>query len=451
MFKKAILMLALIWLVVIVGCSSVLAEEQKKEEIFSLGQLHYLYGIVFNLVEKGYFKELTPTQLEIIRKIQNEALEKIVSGVDKYSHYHSAEEFLSVKEDAEGKFEGVGIALTIPNLSEMSDRLAEIIREKIPSFSYDIKKFNPKFIKAIHKWIAEINPEAKELHSRIEQGIIPASGVLIEEIVPESPAEKAGLKKGWHIIEVDEKKLEGLTMKEITKLIKGPSGTKVTFTLSPLKDETDKPTVVEVTRGVVKSSTVISKLAAVEIGYIKLDMFYAKADEDFKEKMASLKESGMKKLIIDLRNNPGGELKVADKILETLLPSGRVTIYGTNRSGELTPLYSPPENKVPKIFSGKIAILINGKSASASELITISLKEQVGALVVGQKSFGKGAIQTVVPLPDGSALRLTTGHYLSPVLGEDIDGKGVVPDVEITDDPSTDADEVIEKAIEILK
>jgi carboxyl-terminal processing protease len=142
---------------------------------------------------------------------------------------------------------------------------------------------------------------------------------------------------------------------------------------------------------------------------------------------------------------------MTDKILEVLVPAGRIEIYAKYRNGNLEPYWSPPENVIPKVFSGKIVVLINENSASASELVAISLKEQLEAKIIGRKSFGKGTIQTVFPLPDGSALRLTTGHYLSPVSGEDIDGKGVIPDIEITDNPDTPQDEVIIKAIEILK
>jgi len=271
-------------------------------------------------------------------------------------------------------------------------------------------------------------------------------------VIAKGPAEKSGVKKGWLIIKIDDKKIEGMAMKDAVKLIKGPSGTKVRLTLVPPKSERIRtPIEAEITRGVIQTSIISSaRMLNGETGYIRFTDFYEGVDKDFKNNVAFLKSRGMKSLIIDLRDNPGGLLHIAHRILEVLVPAGRIAIYAKYRNGNLEPHWSPPENVIPKVFSGKIAVLINENSASASELVTISLKEQIGAVVIGQKSYGKASIQVIKALPDGSGLRLTIGHYLSPVSGEDIHDKGVIPDIEISDDPDTPDDEVILKAIKKL-
>ncbi|PIU99622.1 MAG: peptidase S41, partial [Candidatus Tagabacteria bacterium CG03_land_8_20_14_0_80_41_22] len=129
---------------------------------------------------------------------------------------------------------------------------------------------------------------------------------------------------------------------------------------------------------------------------------------------------------------------------------GRIAIYAKYRDSNLEPYWSLPENVIPKVFSGKIAVLINENSASASELMASSLKEHGIAVIIGKKSFGKASIQVIEALPDGSGLRLTIGHYLSPVSREDIHDKGVIPNIEISDNPDTPDDEVILKAIKEL-
>ena len=402
------------------------------------------------LADTIYYQPLTPEQTEAIKKIQGESLSEIVGVLDKHSRYHGVEEWEEIKESLEGKFEGVGLRLSIPDLSKLQEKLMAIVREKIPSLNSEI--LNPEFIKAVYKWITEINPEAKKLYDRITQGIIPESGLLIDGVIAKGPAEKSGIKKGWLIIKIDDKKIEGMAMKDAVKLIKGPSGTKVRLTLVPPKSERIRtPIEAEITRGVIQTSIISSaRMLNGETGYIRFTDFYEGVDKDFKNNVAFLKSRGMKSLIIDLRDNPGGLLHMAHRILEVLVPAGRIAIYAKYRDSNLEPYWSLPENVIPKVFSGKIAVLINENSASASELVTISLKEQIGAVVIGQKSYGKASIQVIKALPDGSGLRLTIGHYLSPVSGEDIHAKGVIPDIEISDDPDTPEDEVILKAIKKL-
>ena len=423
---KIMALFFLLWLFIFKGLSD--SENIRIESLSPAKKLSYTYGEVLYRIENEHFEKLTPDQIKAIREIQEESLSAIVSKLDKHSHYHKAEQWKKIQENSQGEFGGVGLTLTVPGLSKLNEKLTAIIKEKMPEFGSEESK-NPDFLKAIYKWIGEINPEAKELFRRIKEGIIPKEGILIEEV--------------------------GMALKDAIKLIKGPSGTKVKLTLAPPGKKRNKTAIkeTEITREIIETSVItIEKAISDKIGYIKFGGFYEGVGEDFKNSLLRLKISGDGKLILDLRSNPGGRLDEAGKVLGALLPEGRIAIYILERNGELTPLYSLPQSKTAKIFSGKIVVLINENSASASELVAISLKEQVRAVIIGKKSYGKSSIQSLFILSDDSCLRLTTSHYLSPVFREDIEKKGgIIPDIEIGDDPNTPEDEVLEKAIEILK
>jgi len=442
----------LVWLFIFKGLSD--SENIQIKSLSPAENLYYTYSEVLYHIENEHFGKLTPDQIKAIREIQEESLSAIVSELDKHSRYHKSEQWKEIQENSRSKFGGVGLTLDVPDLSKLDEKLTAIVKEKIPGFGSEESK-NPDFLKAIYKWIGEINPEAKELSRRIKERIIPKKGILIEEVASGGPAEKAGLKKGWYITKIDGKRTEGMALKDAIKLIKGPSGTKVKLTLAPPGKKRNKTAIkeTEITREIIETSVItIEKAISDKIGYIKFGGFYEGVGEDFKNSLLRLKISGDGKLILDLRSNPGGRLDEAGKVLGALLPEGRIAIYILERNGELTPLYSLPQSKTAKIFSGKIVVLINENSASASELVAISLKEQVRAVIIGKKSYGKSSIQSLFILSDDSCLRLTTSHYLSPVFREDIEKKGgIIPDIEIGDDPNTPEDEVLEKAIEILK
>ncbi len=411
-----------------------------------LGVATFSVGTMLYLIENGFYQELTPDQKEALKKVLEETKALLALELDKHSAYHNAEEIKGLKEEQQKNFEGIGIALKIPDAKKMQEKFETILKLEIPKFKFDDP--DRKFIKSAIEWVTKINPEAAGLYRKISKGIIPPKGLLIHEIMSGGAAETAGIKKGWFIKAADGKPLEGMELKKAIGLIKGPAGTKVELLLyPPIGDNSSRPYVINVTRKSVKRHYISYDMAAPKIGYLKIPDFYDGVKQDFKTAVADLKNRSAEQLIIDLRNNPGGFLHMAAGILETLLPAGRIGIYAKYRGGKVDSYYSPPE---PKIFKGKIAVLINGHSASASELVTISLKEHDMAIVIGETSYGKGSIQTILSLPDGSALRLTIGHYYSPVNDECVDGKGVTPDIQITDNPDTPEDEVLEKAIEEL-
>lgn len=428
-----------------------------KEDEFSqwlnstpLGRKAISYITALYSLDTKYYKELTPEQLEAIKKIQDEALLLISSKLDKHSAYINAERFGDFKDRLSSGFEGIGVQTTVPGLKRLNEEFGEIIRNSVP----DPKLLEDRGFRIILvEYLSKTKPGFSDLYQRITNPLVPSEGLLIEKILPGQPAEKAGMKnkEGWHIVRVNNEKIESMPFEDAVKLIRGPKGTKVKITIVPPLSEKGSPEqTIEIERGFVGTSLIEIKLTAPQIGYLKIHNFYHGADKDFEAAVENLKSLGMEKLILDLRGNPGGYMDAADKILEVILPAGRVGSFAEFRGGVSDVILSPPENKVPKIFKGKIIVLIDGNSASASELVASALKEQGSAVVIGEKSYGKGTIQTSIPFLDGSALHLTIGRYLSPVTGECVDGKGVIPDIKITDDPATATDEVVEKAIEVL-
>ncbi|MGB9637602.1 MAG: S41 family peptidase, partial [Microgenomates group bacterium] len=356
-------------------------------------------------VETNYYQALRPEQIEAIKTIKEDCLSEIVGLLDKHSSYYNAEEYEEFQLIREGKFEGVGLHLSLPYLTTLIEKRETILKEIAPRL--DIRDQNLK--RAIIRHLKKTDPQFEKLERDIAKKIISQEGILIEEVMPNSPAEKAGVKRGWYIGKIDGKKLEGVSLDEAIKMIRGPKGTKVKLTLYPPKNERGSPTEVEIERSIVKRPLITkAELLSFKVGYIKLTNFDEGIDEDFKNKVVFLKSQGMKSLIIDLRDNPGGLVNMADKILESLVPAGRIEIYTKERNG-LNPFWSPPENVAPKIFSGKIAVLINENSASAAELVAISLKEQGVAIIIGRPSYGKASIQKIVSLTDGTALCLTIG------------------------------------------
>ncbi len=412
-----------------------------------LGVATFSIGTMLYVIENGYYPELTPGQKGALKKVLEETKASLASELDKHSTYHSAEQIEATIEEETKQFEGIGVVVGIPDAQKTQEKFERLIRQEILKFKFDDP--DKKFVKAAIEWITKTNTEAAELYKKITKGIIPPEGLLINEIIPGGAAVEYGIKKGWLIKTVDGKTLQGMELKKAIELIKGPAGTKVELSLfPPVGDNTAHPYVIKVIRKNVKRHYISYNMAAPKTGYLKIPDFYESVSQDFKTAITDLKSRGAEKLIIDLRNNPGGLLDMAGKILDILSPAGRIEIYAKYRGGKINLYLSPPKTESqPK---EKIVILINKNSASASELMAISLQEQKVATIIGEQSFGKGSIQTIIPLPDGSVFRLTIGRYYSPVNDICVDEKGVTPDIQITDDPTTPQDEVLKRAIQEL-
>ena len=286
--------------------------------------------------------------------------------------------------------------------------------------------------------------------------------IVVESVVEGSPAEKAGITKGDVIIGVDDTKFSANQLSEAADAMSGaneenPKGTIVKVTVERNGERID----CFVTRDEVKINSVTEKMiTGTKIGYMRISAFNIKDQnsenaldtyDEFVESLEILRESGMEKLIIDLRGNPGGSLDIVTKIADEILPEGIVT-YTLDKKGKRVDYTSKEgELNIP------IAVLVNGESASAAEVLTGALKDYEKATVIGTKTYGKGIVQTVFPLNDGSGLSVTTSKYYSPK-GNCIHEIGIEPDMVVEMDKGLDistigydSDIQLKKAVEYLK
>ena len=273
----------------------------------------------------------------------------------------------------------------------------------------------------------------------VETGASTISGVIRN-----SPAEAAGLMEGDIIYKVDGEDMTGLELDEVVSHIRGPEGTKVTLTLIRSGETMD----VELTRAQVNTPTVESEMREDGIGYLQITEFDDVTIEQFNENFNSLKEQGMKGLIIDLRGNPGGSVTTVCAVAEQLLPEGLI-FYMEDKNGARTEYTCEGAD-----FDLPLVVLVNEYSASASEILSGAIKDAGIGKLVGKKTYGKGIVQNVIGLEDGSAVKLTIANYYTRN-GNDIHLKGIDPDVEVELD--TDAyledktDTQLDKAVEVLK
>ena len=272
----------------------------------------------------------------------------------------------------------------------------------------------------------------------VETGFCAISGVI-----KNSPAEEAGLMEGDIIYKVDGEDMTGLELDEVVSNIRGEEGSEVTLTL--VRD--GKNMEVTLTRARVNTPTVDSEMLQDGIGYLQITEFDDVTTEQFNENMAQLKADGMKGLIIDLRGNPGGNVTTVCAIAEQLLPEGLI-FYMEDKDGNKTEYKCDGAD-----FDLPLVVLVNEYSASAAEILSGAVKDAGIGKLVGKKTFGKGIVQNVIPLEDGSAIKLTIANYYTRG-GNDIHLKGVEPDVEV--DLDTDAylddgtDTQLDKALEVL-
>lgn len=265
-----------------------------------------------------------------------------------------------------------------------------------------------------------------------------------------SPAAKAGILPGDKIISVDNIEASKNNYEEIISKLKGNEGTKVKIKI--LRPSNNKTLELDVVREKIDIPTVSHKIFNNNIGYIRITNFDRNTYEQFKQAYNSISQKKLKGLIIDLRNNPGGLLESVVQIADEIVPKSCI-VYTQDKAGNKKYAYADD-----KYIDLPLAILVNGNSASASEVLSGAVKDLKRGLLVGEKTFGKGLVQNLFPLKDGSAVKVTIAKYYTPA-GICINGKGIEPDykVEMPDDLSAkisflnlDEDLQLQKAIEIL-
>lgn len=252
------------------------------------------------------------------------------------------------------------------------------------------------------------------------------------------PAEEAGIKAGDIIISVDGTDIKDLGVDKVSAMIKGPEGTKVKLQVK----RGDKTLTFEVTRKVIEVSPVYYEIIENDIGYIKLEQFSSNATKEMKKALEELDKKGIKKIILDLRDNPGGFFNEAVSVAQLFVPKGTI-VYVKDKNGILQRYDS-----YLKESKYQLVVLVNKNSASASEIVAGAIKDRKAGILVGTRTFGKALVQTVFPLNDGGMIKLTTAVYLTPNKTL-INGVGIEPDYVVENDGFEDLQ--LKKAIELLK
>lgn len=329
---------------------------------------------------------------EDMTKVEDGIYAGMMNGLgDPYTVYYTKEEYKALNEDTEGKYSGIGA-------------------------------------------VVSQNPNTKI--------------ITIVKIFDNSPANDAGLQVGDIIYKIDGEEVAGTDMDILVKTkIRGEEGT--SFKMTVLRGDERKEVELDLTRRSIEVETVAGRMLDNNIGYIAVSQFDAVTSEQFKSNIESLQSQGMTKLIVDLRGNPGGLLDQVVDMLDYILPDGLV-LYTEDKYGKREEYYSDGshELKIPMV------VLVNENSASASEVFTATFRDFEWGTVVGKTTFGKGIVQNVLPLGDGTAVKITTQHYYPPS-GYDLHKVGIKPDLEVDLNEGakigTDSDNQLSAAIDILK
>jgi carboxyl-terminal processing protease len=271
-------------------------------------------------------------------------------------------------------------------------------------------------------------------------------GLRVESVFDGSPAERAGIEVGDTIVSVDGRSIADLDSDAATALIKGPEGTEVTIGVRDGKDgRTRQERLVRAQISVPVVSGELENADGEKLGYVRLTTFSEGAHAQLYEEVRKLQKQGARGLVLDLRGNGGGLLEEAVLTASVFLPEGETVVTTDSR----TQGHAEYETKGGNLPALPIAVLIDGNTASAAEILTAALADDAGAKVVGTRSYGKGVFQQEVDLSNGGALKLTVGEYFTPD-GTNLAGKGIEPDVAAADRPQTPQDEGLQRALGVL-
>ena len=273
------------------------------------------------------------------------------------------------------------------------------------------------------------------------------SGVItLVQIYEDSPAAKAGLKDNDILTKVGDIEVTGMDLSEVVTYIKGEKGTDVDLTV--LRGEDAEEITVTATRDTVEAQTVKYEMLEGQTGYLSVSEFDSVTYAQYEEALNELTAQGMTGLIVDLRNNPGGNLNTVCEMLDLVLPKGTI-VYTEDKDGKRETATSDDEHQI----NVPMVVLVNGNSASASEIYAGAIQDYGIGKIVGTQTYGKGVVQQIFDLGDGTSVKLTIAEYFTPN-GRSIDGEGITPDVEVeyeADENNPEADNQLEKALEVMK
>ena len=273
----------------------------------------------------------------------------------------------------------------------------------------------------------EMQEETKGRFEGLGIEITSKEGVLtVVSPIEDTPAFRAGIQAGDQILKIDGESTKNLTLMDSVKRLRGPKGTKVTITI--MREGFSKPREFTLTRDVIPIRSVRYELMEKQYGYIRLSQFQEKTEGELDKAINALEsesKGAIKGLILDLRNNPGGLLDQAVKVSDRFIESGLIVSMEGRREDQKMKFYAHPQGTIARY---PLIILVNGGSASASEIVAGAIQDHGRGILVGTQTFGKGSVQTIFPMKDGSGLRLTTAKYFTPN-GRSIQAKGILPDI----------------------
>ena len=264
-----------------------------------------------------------------------------------------------------------------------------------------------------------------------------------------SPAAREGVKAGDYIVKINGIQVQGKTLSEAVELMRGPVGSQIEITVR--RRGVKKALIFEITREIIEVESVKSKIIDESVGYIRLTSFNENSSRQIKNKIKNFKSNKVNKYVLDLRNNPGGLLSQAIKISDYFLDNGEIVSTKSRKYSENRKYFA----KKGDLINGEtLVVLINYGSASASEIVAGALKEHKRAIIIGENSYGKGSVQSIIPLKNNGAIRLTVSKYYLPS-GKSISGTGIVPDIEVLESSddfriNTETDNQLDFAIKLL-
>jgi carboxyl-terminal processing protease len=337
-----------------------------------------LFSDVIHIIQKDYVEETKSKDLIY------GAVKGMLETLDPHSAFMPPNVFKEMQEETKGRFEGLGIEITI------------------------------------------------------KEGVL-----TVVSPIEDTPAFKAGILAGDQILKIDGESTKNFTLMDSVKRMRGPKGSKVTITI--MREGFTKPKDFTLVRDVIPIRSVRHELLEKHYGYIRISQFQDKTSSDFDKAMKALEEESkgtLKGLVLDLRNNPGGLLDQAVKISDRFIESGTIVSIDGRREDVKQKWPAHPEGTLTRY---PLVVLINGGSASGSEIVAGAIQDHGRGILVGTQTFGKGSVQTIIPLKDGSGLRLTTARYYTPN-GRSIQAKGIVPDIIVKPSrPEEDKETVLPK------
>lgn len=365
--KKSIFILFLgIMLGVFVGtCGSVFADRDNGGGVADTETLPFedlrTFTEIFGRIKRDYVEPVSD------KKLLEDAIRGMLTGLDPHSAYLIAEEYQELKEGTTGQFGGLGIEVTMEN----------------------------GFVKVVSP-------------------------------IDDTPAQRAGIKSGDLIVRLDDQPVKGMSLNDAVKIMRGEPGSKILLTV--VREGEEAPLKLTIIRDIIKVKSVKSRILEKDYGYVRISSFQSRTGESLKEAIAELKKensSNLKGLVLDLRNNPGGVLNAAVEVSDAFIKSGLI-VYTEGRIENSEMRFNASPDDV--IDGAPIVVLINAGSASASEIVAGALQDQKRAVIIGEKSFGKGSVQTILPTSNGAAVKLTTARYYTPS-GRSIQAEGIEPDI----------------------